>query len=82
MPDLAAASFWFVILASALITTTATGGGSKADPEVDCSDLNYDKVQNEAARTILLSLLMMQEGLYFSTAVSLLFKITVVHRPI
>ena len=69
MPDLAAkASFWFVILASALITTTVTGG-SKVEAEVDCSDLNYDKVQNEAARTILLSLLMMQEGLYFSTAV-------------
>ena len=82
MPDLAAASFWFVILASALITTTATGG-SKADPEVDCSDLNYDKVQNEAARTILLSLLMMQGGLYFSTAVQCPSSlITVVHRPI
>ena len=70
MPDLAAASFWFVILASALITTTVTGGSKVETAEVDCSDLNYDKVQNEAARTILLSLLMMQESLYFSTNIA------------
>ena len=64
MPEASAVTAWLVVMgvASALAMTAAKADGKTATSAVpvDCNELNYDRMQNEAARTILLSLLMMQ----------------------